>query len=172
MCAYPAVLALLPLVELPPFDASNATQTFLSSNDGLLASMTSELRRTMNAPRFDTVVLQAADLPAAPWEAGYTVEVLGTSVVRDPPTGNVRMYYSLRWAALDDHGVPVSHTSPTSNMFLFAMAESSDGVHFTKPALEGKPFVSNLSHVNVNRSNILCQQRCIDAVWMCESGFL
>ena len=73
MCAHLAVLALLPLVELPPFDAGNATQAFLSSNDGLLASMTSELRRTMNAPRFDTVVLQATDLPVAPWEAGIWV---------------------------------------------------------------------------------------------------
>jgi hypothetical protein len=156
--------------SLGALQVSNRTQTFV--DDALVASMAGGLTRTMNVPAFDTVVLQAALLPAAPWEVGFVVETLGTSVVKDPASGTVRMYYSLRWAAQNAEGVPVTHVHPAPHMFLFAVAESVDGVTFTKPALAGKPFVSNLTSpaINVSRSNILCMDECIDVVWISENG--
>jgi hypothetical protein len=140
---------------LPPLDVDNATQPFLHNNDGLLASMTEGVRRVLNAPSFDTVVLQAAHLPLAPWEAGFTVEALGTSVVTNPATGALRMYYSLRWAALNSAGVPVSHADPGPGMYLTAFADSTDGVNWSKPALDSLPFSSALSGVNASASNVL-----------------
>ena len=149
-----------------PLSVGNASQPVW--RDGLFASMTTI--GTLNAPAFDSVVLQAAHLPLAAWEAGFTVETLGTNVVRDPASGKIRMYYTLRWAALDEHGVPVTHTHPQPNMFMIAMAESDDGVTFTKPALPSKPFNSSLNKVNVSASNIICHDECLSSIWVTDKG--
>jgi hypothetical protein len=107
----------------------------------------------------NTVVVQADHLPLAPWERGFTIEALGTSVVRHPDAKagqpQLRMYYSLRWAGLNAEGVPVSHIAPTPDMYLTAIAESEDGVTWTKPLLEACPFASKLNGANVSKSNIL-----------------
>jgi hypothetical protein len=139
--------------------SDNATQPFF--DDALIASGLSTngstgLRRSFNAPAFDQVVMQPALLPAAPWEVGFALEVLGTSVVRVPsPSNKLRMYYTLRWAGLNADGVPLSHLKPTQEMFVIGIAESEDGVSWVKPLLEGRPFVSPLNGANVSRSNIL-----------------
>ena len=80
------------------------------------------------------------------------------------------MYYCLRWAALDANGVPVSHTKPVPGMFLLAVAESADGVVFTKPALDGFPFRSALNGANVSRSNILAVGAGTPAIWVTDNG--
>ena len=152
--------------NVSPYIVGDASQPVWRA--GLFASMTAT--GTLNAPAFDSVVLQAAHLPSAPWEAGFTVETLGTNVVRDPDSGNIRMYYTLRWAALDKDGVPVTHTDPKPHMFAIAMAESSDGITFTKPALASKPFSSSLNGANVSESNIICSDQCLSAIWVTEKG--
>jgi hypothetical protein len=150
----------------PPLYAGNATQPVF--RNGLFAN-TSTLAFTLNPPPFDIVALPcpAAGLTEAPWEKGFTFEALGTSVVRVPSTGKLRVYYGLRWNALDSHGVPVSHTAPTPDMFVTAMAESQDGVHWDKPALPGKPFNSSLNGFDVSASNII---GCCNVVWVTDKG--
>ena len=151
--------------RLQPVQVGNATQPVF--RDGLFATMSAAPR--LNAPAFDIVALQGEHLPPAPWEKGFTVETLGTSVVRDPASGKIRMYYTLRWAALDANGVPITHLHPTPHMFPIAMAESEDGIHFTKPLLQSKPFNSSLNGANVTASNIICNHECLNIVWV-ENG--
>ena len=148
-------------VSLPPVlvISDNATQPFF--DDALIASGLSTngstgLRRSFNAPVFDQIVMQPALLPAAPWEVGFALEILGTSIVRVPgPSNKLRMYYTLRWAGLNADGVPLSHLKPTAEMFVIGIAESEDGVVWAKPLLDGRPFASTLNGANVTRSNIL-----------------
>ena len=146
-----AASAASPEGKPPPIAIGNATQLLL--DDSLLGSLPPGLTRSFNTPSFDTVVVQAERLPLAPWEQGFTIEALGTSVVRHPGSGRLRMYYSLRWAALNAAGVPISHLSPKPEMYLTAIAESDDGVSWTKPTLESLPFASTLNGANVSRSN-------------------
>ncbi len=143
--------------KAPAIAVGTATQ--LMVDDSLIATMSSELVRSFHAPSFDRVVVQAELLPLAPWERGFTIETLGTSVVQHPDVASgqqrLRMYYSLRWAALNAEGVPISHIAPTPDMYLTAIAESNDGLTWTKPQLESCPFSSTLNGANVSRSNIL-----------------
>ena len=56
-----------------------------------------------------------------PWESSYQLEYPG-SVVTDPATGQLRMYYEMCVSGQEfQRGV--------------AMATSTDGIHWTKPAL-------------------------------------
>jgi hypothetical protein len=137
-----------------PIAVGNATQLLL--DDALIATLSPELVRSFHAPSFDRVVVQADHLPLAPWERGFTIEALGTSVVLFPgQQARLRMYYSLRWAALNSEGVPISHLAPSPEMYLTAIAESADGLTWTKPLLESCPFASKLNGANVSRSNVL-----------------
>ena len=92
------------------------------------------------------------------------------SQVRDPASGKIRMYYTLRWAALDKNGVPVTHTHPEPHMFAIALAESDDGVNFTKPALPQLPYKNALNGANVSASNIIAADQRLSAVWVTDKG--
>jgi hypothetical protein len=151
----------------PPLQVGNATQPVF--RDNLFVAHSLSAKPQLNPPAFDIVALQAEHLPLASWEKGFTVEALGTSVVRDPSSGKIRMYYVLRWAGLNAQGVPITHLHPTAGMFLKAFAESDDGIHFVKPQLQSKPFNSSLNGVNVSASNIICGDDCVNIVWV-ENG--
>ena len=137
--------------EAGPVDVASAIQPLL--DDTLIATMDPALERVMHAPPFDQVVMQPAALSPAPWEEGFALEVLGTSVVRTL-SGRLRMYYTLRWGGLNAAGVPVSHVEAEPEMFVVGIAESDNGVEWTKPLLD-RPFSSKLNGANVSRSNIL-----------------
>ena len=137
--------------EAAPIEVASAIQPLL--DDTLIATMDPALERVMHAPPFDQVVMQPAALSPAPWEEGFALEVLGTSVVRTL-SGRLRMYYTLRWGGLNAAGVPVSHVEAKPEMFLVGIAESDNGVEWTKPLLD-RPFSSKLNGANVSRSNIL-----------------
>ena len=137
--------------EAGPIDVASAIQPLL--DDTLIATMDPALERVMHAPPFDQVVMQPAALSPAPWEEGFALEVLGTSVVRTL-SGRLRMYYTLRWGGLNAAGVPVSHVEAEPEMFVVGIAESDNGVEWTKPLLD-RPFSSKLNGANVSRSNIL-----------------
>jgi hypothetical protein len=118
----------------------NSTQLFV--DDFIVASM-ANLSRTMNRPVTDRQII-AAD---APWEQGFTIGIIGTSVVLED-TGVIRVWYQLRNASLGHErcghtgqppcrgaaGVPQPnyHKGP----ILTALAESHDGGRtFVKPLL-------------------------------------
>ena len=56
-----------------------------------------------------------------PWESSFVMPIYPGSVVSDPDTGGLRMYYEVYLGAETDRTV--------------AMAVSDDGIHWTKPAL-------------------------------------
>ena len=122
-----ALLALLASVAAPvPVNVGNGTQ--LLFDEAVIASMDG-LTRTLNPPSFDRVVLQPGGHDA-PWEEGFSLVELGTSIVRIPGTRRLRMYYTLRWGGMDAHGVPLSHSKALPDMYLQAIAESDDVLGF------------------------------------------
>jgi hypothetical protein len=129
----------------------NATQ--LLFDDQVIASVDGGLTRNMNVPKFASVVVQPGG-DEAPWEVGFSLVELGTSIVRIPGSCRLRMYYTLRWGGLDAHGVPLSHTKALADMYLTAIAESRDGVSWNKPLLQ-RPFSSRYNGANVSKSNII-----------------
>ena len=112
-----ALLALCAPAAPDPVVVGNATQ--LLFDDAVIALMDG-LTRTLNPPSFDRVVLQPGG-DDAPWEQGFSLVELGTSIVRIPGTRRLRMYYTLRWGGMDAHGVPLSHSKALPDMYLQAV---------------------------------------------------
>ena len=64
-----------------------------------------------------------------PWEIGRMFFGYGTSVLQDPQTGKLRMYYSVD----DSHGRDSAQHMPGTSFM--CIAESVDGLHWSKPNL-------------------------------------
>ena len=101
-----------------------AGTTQLLFDDHIIASLAGATRR-VHSPDFTHISLRAD----AEWERGFTIGIIGTSLVDDGAT--LRVWYSLRNASLvipsSTPGVgpqPDYHAKP----ILTAYAESSDGV--------------------------------------------
>ena len=100
------------------------------------------------------------DLPSRPWARASSATLPAAKSGCTTPCAG---------AALDANGVPITHLHPTPHMFPIAMAESEDGIHFTKPLLQSKPFNSSFNGANVTASNIICDHACLNIVWV-ENG--
>jgi hypothetical protein len=157
-CGKPLCDCLAPPVPPPPPPPTphvggivliGTNETQLLVDDAIIESATN-LTRTMNTPDAAAV---AAILPDAPWEQGFAIGIIGTSVVVDPawPAGRMRVYYQLRNASLGcgEGDQPPCSTNPkvpspkqpnfetkSSGPILTAVAESNDGGRtFVKPLL-------------------------------------
>ena len=124
-----AVLFYTAVLSVRAINISTTTQLF--ADDFLIANLSSSIVRHMNAPDASRVVIR----PDAPWERGFAIGIIGTSVLEDG--GAIKMWYTLRNRTLrrPDPSIPPQpdyHHTP----ILTAYAESHDGgVTFVKPLL-------------------------------------
>jgi hypothetical protein len=94
-----------------------------------------EIRQLWGVRRFLGRVTNSAEPimgpggPEAPWEDGRSFCPYVGSMVPDPSTGRLRMYY---WCFSD---YTVTRPEDYASVMMMCMAESEDGVHWQRPAL-------------------------------------
>ena len=139
---HPAVV-LLPLLLIQGTGVANATASLaavvdvgtriqLAVSPQIIAQTGAGLKRTMQRPKNLRTVVSAD----APWELGFAIGVLGTSIV-DKGRGHLQMWYSLRNRTLVNGDLDWGGgSSDTDHRILQAYAVSSDyGQTWQKPIL-------------------------------------
>ena len=127
----------------PAVDVGTTVQLAVSPK--IIAQAGTGLKRTMQRPS-DLRTVISAD---APWEQGFAIGVLGTSIV-DRGGGHLQLWYSLRNRTLVNKDVDWGgSSSDTSHRILQAYATSSDfGGSWVKPLLH-RFWLGNSSANNV-----------------------
>ena len=132
-----------PVGNAPAVDVGTTVQLAVSPK--IIAQAGTGLKRTMQRPS-DLRTVISAD---APWEQGFAIGVLGTSIV-DRGGGHLQLWYSLRNRTLVNKDVDWGgSSSDTSHRILQAYATSSDfGGSWVKPLLH-RFWLGNSSANNV-----------------------
>ena len=121
---------------LEPIFAQPAGFRYLAADPSLRAGLSNATVRMRQATHVGEVLKMEED-----WEAGLDLHAFVSGVVTDPATGKLRMYYGVK---------------RISDKWKFiAMAESDDGINWTKPELN----ITGTLYVNDPRNNFIDQQQ-------------